>query len=64
LSFFIVGCPKRPPEVIVVPSDRQVYPILNEPGWYKVSGGLLEELFSDNTKLLHDLEQCRLAGGK
>ena len=64
LSFFIVGCPKRQPEVIVIPSDREILPIAGEPGWYKISGGLLQELYQDNLDMLHDLEQCRLDGGK
>lgn len=43
----------------MVPSDRQIKPLENEPGWFKISGGLLQEIYQDNRNLLHELEQCR-----
>jgi hypothetical protein len=44
--------------VVVVPSDREITPIEGEPGWYRISGGHLKDIYEQQRTLVYKLERC------
>jgi len=43
----------------VIPADKEIKAIEGEPGWYKISGGHLKEIYESQRILLFQLEQCQ-----
>lgn len=46
--------------MVVVPADREIVEIEGQPGYFKISGGMLKELYEDQRLLLLKLEQTEL----
>lgn len=45
--------------VVVVPDSREIKEVPGEPGWYKISGGHLKELYDQQRILVEELEECK-----
>lgn len=51
------ACPKR--QAVVIPDSKEIKEIPGEPGWFKISGGHLRELYEQQRILVEELEKCQ-----
>lgn len=57
------GCPKQIVTSVVVPSDREVVPVPDRPGYFVISAGMLKDMYDQQRELVDQLELCQARGG-